>query len=358
MFTQLSKLMLQKSGLSKAALILYSILRDRADLSVANGWKAENGTTYIVASRKAIAEKLGWSKGKCLKTFNELMAANLIVEDKQLRGASRWTVRAWHAPSILTDEYLDVTEDNNHSDRDAYIQLDKDLMGKVSDTALLLYGLVKDAIDMSIQFHKHDERGYYNIIDSKKTMRVLDCANGALAKAWTELEDGGYVTRQRDGFACHWRVYLSSCNVVPIDADFEPDRCGNETSIDAENEPALMRKMDTNQLSYNPTTFKSTFFNQPQDAEAPAPAAESEAIKNRLEKTILADSESTVMCFSAGEDFVLKKDLMAEYASLTEKDFFAIATSLLPYWTTTANKTSACRNAMHEYCRKRVCISA
>ena len=69
---------LLKSGLSGTARLIYAMLLDRHSLSKKNGWKDEEGHTYLVYTIEKLAEDLGVSKNTVKSGLNELAAAELI----------------------------------------------------------------------------------------------------------------------------------------------------------------------------------------------------------------------------------------------------------------------------------------
>ena len=58
--------------LSNDAKILYGLLLDRMSLSIKNKWLDEESRAYIVFSIEEIAETLNCSRGKAIKTLQEL----------------------------------------------------------------------------------------------------------------------------------------------------------------------------------------------------------------------------------------------------------------------------------------------
>lgn len=69
--------------LSNSAKLLYGIFLDRNSLSKLNGWKDGDNRIYIYYTIKNIAQILGCSEKKAMKTLNELENVNLIEREKQ-----------------------------------------------------------------------------------------------------------------------------------------------------------------------------------------------------------------------------------------------------------------------------------
>ena len=70
-------------GLSLGAKLMYSILRDRLDISVKNGWKDKNGYIYLKFSGEELIDLLEISKNTVTKYKRELVKYKLII-DKRL----------------------------------------------------------------------------------------------------------------------------------------------------------------------------------------------------------------------------------------------------------------------------------
>lgn len=70
-------------GLSGEAKILYSIMRDRNDLSIKNNWVDDDGNVYLIYTRENMMDDLERSKAPVIKMVNELKKYNLIDEVRQ-----------------------------------------------------------------------------------------------------------------------------------------------------------------------------------------------------------------------------------------------------------------------------------
>jgi len=70
-------------GLSLGAKLMYSILRDRLDLSIKNDWKNKKGYIYLVFSGEELLNLLEISKNTVTKYKRELVKYRLII-DKRL----------------------------------------------------------------------------------------------------------------------------------------------------------------------------------------------------------------------------------------------------------------------------------
>jgi hypothetical protein len=68
--------------LSNDARILYSVLKDRHELSAKNQWTNENDEIYIIFSRNEMSDVLGVSENTVLKSINTLKNYNLIEEER------------------------------------------------------------------------------------------------------------------------------------------------------------------------------------------------------------------------------------------------------------------------------------
>ncbi len=69
--------------LSINAKVLYSLLRDRHDLSLKNGWADDNGEAYVIYSRESMGDLLGCSQPTVRKAIKQLEEHGLIREKRQ-----------------------------------------------------------------------------------------------------------------------------------------------------------------------------------------------------------------------------------------------------------------------------------
>ena len=87
-FYQMPKILFEDEifiDLSDSAKILYSILRDRTDLSKKNNWIDKEGRVYIVFTIKEIMATLRWGNKKAGKTLQELQDFGLIQKYRETR---------------------------------------------------------------------------------------------------------------------------------------------------------------------------------------------------------------------------------------------------------------------------------
>jgi len=73
-------------GLSLGAKLMYSILRDRLDVSVKNNWKDENGYIYLTYSLKELLDLLEIDEKTTIKYKKELVKYKLIVDKRVGQG--------------------------------------------------------------------------------------------------------------------------------------------------------------------------------------------------------------------------------------------------------------------------------
>lgn len=72
--------------MSLEAKMIYSLLLNRLTLSQRNGWTNDNGEVYLIYTREDAAETLNLSYKKTIAAFKELIAADLLLEQRQGRG--------------------------------------------------------------------------------------------------------------------------------------------------------------------------------------------------------------------------------------------------------------------------------
>ena len=87
-FYQLPKFLFYEEfkDLSNDSRVLYSLLKDRHELSLSNGWLNDSGEVYFIFTRDNMGEILGLSKKTVIKTINELKKYGLIEEERQGQG--------------------------------------------------------------------------------------------------------------------------------------------------------------------------------------------------------------------------------------------------------------------------------
>lgn len=73
-------------NLSNDARVLYSLLKDRHELSISNGWIDSSGYIYFVYTRDDMQDMLGVSKPTVIKAVNDLKKHNLIEEERLGQG--------------------------------------------------------------------------------------------------------------------------------------------------------------------------------------------------------------------------------------------------------------------------------
>ena len=87
-FYQLPKFLFtdEFKGISNDARVLYSLLRDRHELSVKSGWINEQNEVYLIYSRENMCEMLGISRPTITKAMNDLKKYDLIQEERLGQG--------------------------------------------------------------------------------------------------------------------------------------------------------------------------------------------------------------------------------------------------------------------------------
>ena len=69
--------------LTNDARVLYSLLRDRHQLSIKNKWVNKSNEVYMIYTRMEMADMLGVTKNPVLKAINLLIRFNLLEEARQ-----------------------------------------------------------------------------------------------------------------------------------------------------------------------------------------------------------------------------------------------------------------------------------
>lgn len=84
-FYQMPKFLFEgelKEGLSNDAKVLYSLLRDRHELSLQNEWINENREVYLIYTRETMQEMLGLSDKTVKKALDQLKQFGLLEEER------------------------------------------------------------------------------------------------------------------------------------------------------------------------------------------------------------------------------------------------------------------------------------
>ncbi len=77
---------LLKLNISPTAMVVYSLLLDRANLSQANGWTDERGRVYLVFSIESLGMYVGREKRSILRSLKELEENELILRVRRGKG--------------------------------------------------------------------------------------------------------------------------------------------------------------------------------------------------------------------------------------------------------------------------------
>lgn len=73
-------------NISNDSRVLYSLLKDRHELSISNRWINESNEVYLIFTREKMADMLGCSQPTLRKALKELKKYKLIEEEKQGQG--------------------------------------------------------------------------------------------------------------------------------------------------------------------------------------------------------------------------------------------------------------------------------
>ena len=75
-------------GLSLGPKLMYSILRDRLDMSIKNNWKDEKGYIYLIFSIEELASLLEMDRTAVMRYKKKLVEYNLIIDKRLGQGKS------------------------------------------------------------------------------------------------------------------------------------------------------------------------------------------------------------------------------------------------------------------------------
>ena len=73
-----------KKGLSNDAKVLYSLLKDRHELSIRNNWVNERHEVFLIYTREDMADMLGCSQPTLRKSIKQLQSCGLMEEERMV----------------------------------------------------------------------------------------------------------------------------------------------------------------------------------------------------------------------------------------------------------------------------------
>ena len=113
-FYKLQKFLFEEpfKSMSNNAKVLYSVIKDRMNLSYKNGWQDNDGKVYCLFSNESMCDKLNISDKTATKYKNELIKYNLLEEKRQYSKATMYYLKK---PSTKID-ITDVDKNRNNSD--------------------------------------------------------------------------------------------------------------------------------------------------------------------------------------------------------------------------------------------------
>lgn len=112
-------------SLSADAKLLYALIVDRFNLSIANKWRDENGTPYVYFSIDSVMESVGCAKAKAVKLMDTLEDWGLIRRAKQGLGKPN---RIYVLDPALLDQFENRTTLSTSSSTD---QFDSDTSSEI-----------------------------------------------------------------------------------------------------------------------------------------------------------------------------------------------------------------------------------
>lgn len=104
-----------EAEISNEAILLYTYLRDRVQLSITNKWIDDNGEAYLYFKREQMEKLLGCKKDKVQKIIKELKSVNLLDEVRQgLNQPNRLYLR-YPNNSELIEMSIDFEDENEEN---------------------------------------------------------------------------------------------------------------------------------------------------------------------------------------------------------------------------------------------------
>ena len=106
--------------LSSDSKLAYAILLDRLSLSQRNGWINNKGEVYLRYSRKDMADILGVGVNKATRLFRELVAYDLIIDERHGQGGNN-TIYVKKA-ELTSEQVQDYVDEENARNTNLEIQ--------------------------------------------------------------------------------------------------------------------------------------------------------------------------------------------------------------------------------------------
>lgn len=87
-FYKMPRWLLKVEGISTDAIMLYTILLDRLDLSRQNAgrYSDEHGRIYLIYTRRDLMSLLNWGRERIAAAFKNLSQAGILVEKRRGKG--------------------------------------------------------------------------------------------------------------------------------------------------------------------------------------------------------------------------------------------------------------------------------
>lgn len=134
---------------------------------------------------------------------------------------------------------------------------------KLSTEAKLLYGLLLDRMQLSIQTGWIDDEGrVYIYFTIESIMRALNCGNKKASALLAELDEKrgiGLITRVRQGLGKPDKILVHKCALAEM-SGIHFKRCQNDTSKEGKQTAPKMSKPPPNKTDSNKTEINETEF--------------------------------------------------------------------------------------------------
>ena len=162
--------------LSDAAIILYSLLRDRTDLSKKNNWIDEHGRVYIVYTIAEIMADTRWGNKKAGKTLSELQEFGLIQKYRKTMN-SAYRIYVMNLCSISTCQ-SDTSRDVKTTSPEMSKRHPNDTNNNKTDS--LSYKRAQNRAPKKANFNNFEQRDYdYDALEESLINRPMLQAVGS-----------------------------------------------------------------------------------------------------------------------------------------------------------------------------------
>ena len=275
-FYQLPKFLFDDefAELSNDARVLYSLLRNRLEVSIKNRWYDKSGEVYLHFKREDMQYMLQLSKKTITKAVKDLKSFSLMEEIKLGLGKPNkiFLLSVSHPPGSENKQQATsrVRYTRQSVVNNVFYQLPRflfsDEFAELSNDAKVLYSILRNRHELSLKNGWYDENEDVYLYFKREDMQnMLRLSIKPIIKAMNSLKAFGLLEEVKQGLGKPNKIYLLSVNQVfgietPdffMSADEETtgnvQRCNNDTSTSVKSTPMEMADLHHRPVNSTPT---------------------------------------------------------------------------------------------------------